>query len=203
MLAVAMVQRAEPGVPADNGGGAPSHESLRAQDPMAFRAFVVQHQRQVFALLSRMTGRGAHVDDLAQETFLRAYRALPRFDPEGTAKLSTWLLTIATNLALDERKKKRLPTADLELAEQRPSNASPEADHARQELRIALERAARALPDDQCAALVLAEFHGLSLQEVSAVLGAPEATIKTRLFRAREKMRAALAPFHHSSRSTP
>jgi RNA polymerase sigma-70 factor (ECF subfamily) len=59
------------------------------------------------------------------------------------------------------------------------------------------------LPDDQCAALVLAEFHGLSLHEVSVVLGAPEATIKTRLFRAREKMRAALAPFHHSSRSTP
>jgi RNA polymerase sigma-70 factor (ECF subfamily) len=198
MLALAMDPRAEP-----SPTPGLSVESLRAQDPMAFRAFVVQHQRQVFALLSRMTGRGPHVDDLAQEVFLRAYRALPNFDPAGPAKLSTWLLTIATHLALDERKKKRLPLADIALAEQQPGGASPDAEHARGELRIALERAARELPDDQCAAMVLAEFHGLSLKEVAAVLGAPEATIKTRVFRAREKMRHALTAFHEPSRSTP
>src|SRR3954453_14488095 len=80
----------------------------RAQDPMAFRAFVVRYERMVFALLSRMLGHGPEVEDLAQETFVRAYRAFPDFDLTGAAKPSTWLLTIATRLALDARKKRKL-----------------------------------------------------------------------------------------------
>src|SRR3954469_22929527 len=80
----------------------------RAQDPMAFRAFVVRYERMVFALLSRMLGHGSEVEDLAQETFVRAFRAFPDFDPNGPAKASTWLLTIATRLALDSRKKKHV-----------------------------------------------------------------------------------------------
>src|SRR4051812_6236689 len=83
-------------------------ERCRQQDPMAFRAFVVRHERMVFALLSRMLGHGAEVEDLAQETFVRAFRAFPSFDPMGPAKVSTWLLTIAVRLALDSRKKRRL-----------------------------------------------------------------------------------------------
>jgi RNA polymerase sigma-70 factor (ECF subfamily) len=78
-------------------------DRARASDPIAMRAFVVRYQRQVFALLSRVMGPGTHVEDLAQETFLRAFRALPAFDPDGPARVSTWLLTIATRLALDER----------------------------------------------------------------------------------------------------
>src|SRR6187551_3553023 len=85
----------------------------RAQDPMAFRAFVVRYERMVFALLSRMLGHGPEVEDLAQETVVRAYRAFPAFDPAGAAKPSTWLLTIATRLALDARKKKRLEQTEL------------------------------------------------------------------------------------------
>src|SRR5262245_52508694 len=73
----------------------------RERDPAALRAFVERYQRPVFALLSRMLGRVPEVEDLAQETFLRAFRALPSFDPHGTARPSTWLLTIATRLALD------------------------------------------------------------------------------------------------------
>ena len=76
----------------------------RAQDPVAFRAFVVRYERMVFALLSRMLGQGPEVEDLAQETFVRAYRAFPGFELDGPAKPSTWLLTIATRLALDARK---------------------------------------------------------------------------------------------------
>src|SRR3954468_587929 len=85
----------------------------RAQDPIAFRAFVVRYERMVFALLSRMLGHGPEVEDLAQETFVRAYRAFPEFDLAGPAKPSTWLLTIATRLALDARKKKRLDQTPL------------------------------------------------------------------------------------------
>src|SRR5215212_6900726 len=86
----------------------------RVQDPMAFRAFVVRYERMVFALLSRMLGHGPEVEDLAQEAFVRAYRAFPDFDPKGAAKPSTWLLTIATRLALDARKRKKLEAVGID-----------------------------------------------------------------------------------------
>ncbi len=165
-------------------------ERLCRRDPLAFQAFVVEHQRAVFGLFSRMLGRGPHVQDLAQETFLRAYRALPDFDPNGPAKVGTWLTTIATRLALDERKRRRrLPDSETE----EPSHArTPLHEHETGQLRAAIERAARALPDDQCAVLVLTEVQGLSHAEVAEVLGVPEATVKTRAYRAREKMKEAL-----------
>src|SRR5687767_13133277 len=109
MMAVAMAPSAFPRTREDDRALEPSILArCRAQDPMAFRAFVVRYQRMVFALLSRMLGHGPEVEDLAQETFVRAYRAFPDFDPNGPAKASTWLLTIATRLALDARKKKKL-----------------------------------------------------------------------------------------------
>src|SRR5262245_8249524 len=169
-------------------------ERCRKQDAMAFRAFVVRYERPVFALLSRMMGHGAHVEDLAQETFLRAFRALPTFEPRESAKPSTWLLTIATRLALDAKKKRDLPLAPTSDASEAAHGDTPEKDATRKQLGAAIARAADGLPDDQRAAFVLAEFHGLSLAEIGDALGVPEATAKTRLFRAREKMRAALAP---------
>ncbi|MDB4942229.1 MAG: polymerase sigma factor RpoE [Labilithrix sp.] len=163
-----------------------------AQDPMAFRAFVVRYERMVFALLSRMLGRGPEVEDLAQETFVRAYRAFPGFDLQGAAKPSTWLLTIATRLALDARKKRRLDVASDEEAEGASTGSTPELSLQRRELGRAIAEAADLLPDDQRAALVLAELHGLPIAEIAEVLGIPENTAKTRLFRAREKMRESL-----------
>lgn len=165
----------------------------RGQDPMAFRAFVVRYERMVFALLSRMLGRGSEIEDLAQETFVRAYRAFPKFDPDGPAQVSTWLLTIATRLALDVRKKKRLEVAPIDESTDAAGTSTPELALERRELGRALADAAAALPDDQRAALVLAEYHGLSILEIAQALGVPENTAKTRLFRAREKMRASLA----------
>jgi len=163
-----------------------------AQDPMAFRAFVVRYERMVFALLSRMLGRGAEVEDLAQETFVRAYRAFPGFDPNGAAKPSTWLLTIATRLALDARKKRKLDSRSLGDAEAASTGSTPELSLERRQLGRAIAEAADLLPDDQRAALVLAEIHGLSILEIAGVLEIPENTAKTRLFRAREKMRESL-----------
>jgi RNA polymerase sigma-70 factor (ECF subfamily) len=171
-------------------------ERCRAQDPMAFRAFVVRYERMVFALLSRMLGHGPEVEDLAQETFVRAYRAFPEFDLSGPAKPSTWLLTIATRLALDARKKKKLDQTSLddddEHAQRARTGSTPEIALERRQLGQAISAAAARLPDDQCAALVLAELHGLSIAEIATALDVPENTAKTRLFRAREKMREAL-----------
>jgi RNA polymerase sigma-70 factor (ECF subfamily) len=164
----------------------------RAQDRAAFRAFVVRYQGAVFACLSRMLGRGPHVEDLAQEVFLRAFRAMPSFDLDAAAKPSTWLLTIATRAALDVRKRRVVPIRPMDDGAQVPGAGTPESSLSRAELARAIERAADTLPDDQRAALVLAEYHGLSIAEIARAMEVPEATVKTRLFRAREKMRAAL-----------
>jgi RNA polymerase sigma-70 factor (ECF subfamily) len=165
-----------------------------AGDAMATRAFVVRYERPVFALLSRVLGPGPHVEDLAQETFLKALRALPAFDPDGAAKPSTWLLTIATRLALDARKKRRIPTTPLDDAMPVADTATPETERARKELGRAIARAAAALSEDMRAAFVLADVHGFTMAEIAEALSIPENTAKTRVFRARQHMREALAP---------
>ncbi len=167
-------------------------ERCKAQDSMAFRAFVVRYERAVFALLSRLLGRGPHVEDLAQEAFLRAFRAFPRFDVAREARPSTWLLTIATRLAIDAKRSRTITPQPLEAAERVAGTSTPETERARRELGLAIERAAGELSDDQRAVFVLAEFHDLSHAEIARAVGVAEATVKTRLFRAREHMRASL-----------
>lgn len=164
----------------------------QAGEPAALRAFVERHQRPVFALLSRILGQHAEVEDLAQETFLRAIRALPTFDPAGPARLSTWLLTIATRLALDVcRKRAKEPRALF--AEEAVSAATPEHEAQRSQLRSAIALAIDELPGEQRAAFALAEFHGFGIEDIAAALQIPAGTVKTRLFRAREKLSRALA----------
>ncbi len=163
----------------------------RAQDPTAFQAFVVRYERLVFAVLSQMLGRGPHVEDLAQEAFLRAYLAFPRFDVDGGSP-SRWILTIATRLALNSlhaRKHRGEPDAS---ASEVVDGATPETERHRRELGRAIEHAIAQLSDEQRAVFVLAELHDLTLAEIGAALGIPENTVKTRLFRAREQLRARL-----------
>jgi len=167
----------------------------RERDPAALQAFVERYQRPVFALLSRMLGQVPEVEDLAQETFLRAFRSLPSFDLQGAARPSTWLLTIATRLALDvyrrQSRTRTLGRVEAELV----SPASPEQKLEQSELRRAIARAVEALPIDQRAAFVLSEFHALSIADIARALDTPESTVKTRLFRARAKLSQALANY--------
>src|SRR5262249_59549700 len=98
--------------PAATARGELDAETLLAAqrgDRAALERFVRHYQAPVFAFLSRLTGRGPHVEDLAQEVFLRAYRALPRFELRADVRISTWLLGIAFRLVQDERKRRRLP----------------------------------------------------------------------------------------------
>lgn len=193
MMALAMTPR---GAPLVDDLERPLLERARARDPVALRAFVIRHQGKVFALLSRVLGPGPHVEDLAQETFLRAFRALPDFDPDGPARVTTWLLTIATRLALDDKRKRRFPTAPLEAADLVPgprSPATPEKESARRQLGDAIAAAAAELSEDMRAAFVLADVHGFTMGEIAAALGIPENTAKTRVFRARQHMRERLA----------
>jgi RNA polymerase sigma-70 factor (ECF subfamily) len=162
-----------------------------AGDPVALRSFVLQNQGAVFAFLSRTLGRGPHVEDLAQEVFLRAVRALPRFDRNGRATPRTWLLTIASRLVIDYRRKRRLPVQTMDHFEV-PATGTPETEARRAEIGRALSHAAAQLSDDHRDVFVLAEFHGLDMREIATVLGIREATVKTRLFRARERLRTLL-----------
>jgi len=163
-----------------------------AGDPAAVRRFIVRYEDLVFAFLSRTLGRGAHIEDLAQEVFIRACRALPSFDPRGKARVSTWLLTIASRLAIDARRKRHLPTSPLDAETFAAAGATPETERRRLEIGHALEAAARRLSDDHRDVFVLAEFHGLEMQEIASVLGIRESTAKTRLFRARAHLRTLL-----------
>jgi RNA polymerase sigma-70 factor (ECF subfamily) len=170
-----------------------------AGDPEAFRAFVQRYEVAVFALVSRLIGRGPHVEDLAQETFLRAFRAFPQFDLTGAARVSTWLLTIGTHVARDHWRRGARASAharDLAVAA-RAERAVPSPEHAavRRQLADAIQAAAAELPDEQRAAFVLSEFHDFSSAEIAAALGIPENTVKTRIFRARQKLAAALSAY--------
>jgi len=179
-------------VPAEAELAAATLQGCRAGDPAALRVFVTRYEHMVFAFLSRAVGSGPHVEDMAQEVFLRACRALATFDASGQARLSTWILTIARRLVVDARRKRLLPVADVDADQVVAAGDTPETERRRHEIASAIERAAVELPGDQRDAFVLTEFHGLDTRELATVLGISEATAKTRLFRARERLRALL-----------
>ncbi len=170
----------------------------RAQrgEPDACRAMVERYQRPVFALLARMLGtRGkGSVEDLAQETFLRAFHSLKSFDLTGAARLSTWLLTIASRLAIDELRRQGPPAEPID--DQLPDDQALNA-FSRPALQRALVKAVGQLPPEQRAAFLLREAHGLSYDEISLALGLALGTVRSRLSRAKAALRAASAHSQH------
>lgn len=164
----------------------------QAGDRAALRQLVRRHQRPVGALLRRMlgpVGLDALTEDLAQETFLRAFRALARFDPTGPASFSTWLLRIASRLAINELARKRptlAPTDTLDAAQ------TPESEHRRKRIGQAIANAVAELPPPFRAAFILREYHGLDYTEISEMLDLELGTVKSRLSRARRLLRERL-----------
>jgi RNA polymerase sigma-70 factor (ECF subfamily) len=170
---------------------------VRAQrgDAAAFRALVVQYQRPVFALLGRMLARSPQppIEDLAQETFLRVFRALPNFSTAGSAKLSTWILTITTRLALDHLRRYSPQTTPIEEAFELASDDRAEHLMERRALGQTLERAVAGLSPVYRAVFLLRECHDLSYEEIAQVVGCDIGTVKSRLLRARAALRSALS----------
>ncbi|HEU0033280.1 MAG TPA: RNA polymerase sigma factor [Kofleriaceae bacterium] len=166
-------------------------------DQTAARAFFDHYHRLVHAYLWRMLTPYATrplVEDLVQDTFLRAFAALPRFVPDGEARVSTWLLTIATRVALNElRRKQRKPdaTVDVDLVALPGGKRPDDAAHARAVGRL-VARAVGELPDAYRAVFVLREYHDRTLDEIAAALEVPVGTVQSRLSRARAALREAL-----------
>ena len=171
---------------------APTLEGCRRGDPAALRVFIARTQHEVFAFLSRTLGPGHPIEELAQEVFFRACRALPRFDGGGVARLSTWVLAIAHHVPIDHLRRRRVAAGPMMSDADAVEPGTPETELRRIEIWRAVERAARTPPSDHRAVLVLAEYHGLDTKQIASVLGIREITARTRLFRARSRMRIAL-----------
>lgn len=172
----------------------------RAGDRQAFSLLVRRHQDRVFRFILRMSGIRDEAMDLTQETFLKAYRALPGWRPE--ARFGTWLFQIAHNATLDVlRRRQRISFVSLEagLPDEEtldPHDGKPlpeEQLHGKQRIGL-LERALRELPLEQREVLLLRELEDMSYAEIAATLGINEGTVKSRLARARV---AALAHYRH------
>lgn len=163
----------------------------QAGNRAALGRFVEHYQDAVYAFLSRsLTTRRHRLDDLAQEVFLRALRALPRFE-QRDARILTWLLQIAVRLLQDEGRRRSEVCGVLCDDEPAHSPDPMQCAEAREELTI-VERAATCLPEEQRVALVLQEFHGLTHAEIASATGTTVATVKTRVHRARTYLAEAL-----------
>jgi RNA polymerase sigma-70 factor (ECF subfamily) len=173
----------------------------RAQrgEARACRAFVERYQTPVFALLSRLVGRDRCElsEDLAQETFLSAFRTLAQFSPLGPARLSTWILTIAARRAIDELRRHRLVTESEISATGVAASVCADESSRQQALATAIAVAVEELRPETRAAFLLREYHGLEYAEIARALGVELGTVKSRVSRARDRVRLAAREVRH------
>src|SRR5688572_4394130 len=170
----------------------------RGGDVDSFNQLVLRWERPIYALAYRVIGREEDARDVAQETFLRAFRALPGF--KGQAKFSSWLYRIALNLCRDwMRRQRRAPVMQMpegvdpvELAAETEPAESIEDLVARRELSAIVEEAMTILPEEQRTAIILKEYHGLTFQEIADLQGVPLSTVKTRLYQGLSVLRRHL-----------
>jgi len=185
-------------------GGDAFLKRLQAGDPLAFAQFVEENQSQVYNLALRMLSDPHEAEDVLQETFLNAYRALPGF--EGRSSLSTWLYRIASNASLMRlRKKKPDPISVdepliLDAGDSVPrqlvdwSNL-PEEELLSNESRQVMDEAISELPEPLRIVFILRDLEGLSTAETGDVLGLSEGAVKTRLHRARLWLRERMSTY--------
>jgi len=177
-------------------------ELTRRGDPDAFRVLVDRHSRAVYRLAWRMTANSHEAEDIVQETFLRAYKQLKRFD--GRAAFSTWVHRIAVNCSLDlirTRKRRQHESGDDGILPNVPSSdPSPERSVQSAQIRELLDRAMRELSDMERCAFTLRHHDGLGIEEISRALGVQPNAAKHSIFRALKKLRRILEPAFNSAK---
>lgn len=185
---------------------APLVERVKQGDVKAFEMLVVKYQRRIERLIGRMVRDVDMVPDIAQETFIRAYRALPKF--RGDSAFYTWLYRIAVNTAkkaLGELKRDLLVTEssrasrDDEDETSRTENElttgeTPESLLQSKEIAMTVNSAIEALSEDLRQAITLREIEGLSYEEIAELMNCPIGTVRSRIFRAREAIALRLRP---------
>lgn len=179
-------------------------QAAQRGDEAASRQIVEALHRPILATIFRFLGPRwrRDVEDLAQEVFLKVFRALDRFDPER-AKFTTWVYTFVRNHCYDVLKKRRLPTSSLDAQpDDRPRRDIPDRrelqpTHGAEntELGRVIGEALATLGEDQRMVFVLREYEDLDYREIALITGVSEGTVKSRLFRAKESLRNQLAPY--------
>lgn len=181
-----------------------SLDLLRAGNRAEFARLVTQYSPQIYRLALKMLGSAEDAEDVLQETFIQAFKALPNF--EGRSSLSTWLYRIATNQSL-MRLRKHQPiqvSVDEEIetddGDSMPRElfdwcCLPEVDFLSAETQAVLNAAVKTLPDTLRSTFLLRDIEGLSVQETADVLGINPGAVKTRLLRARLKLREHLSVY--------
>ncbi|CAM5200079.1 RNA polymerase sigma factor RpoE [Oligella ureolytica] len=175
----------------------------QAGEKRAFELLVTKYQRRILRLLGRILHNQSDVEDIAQETFLKAYRALPKFRNESA--FYTWLYRIAVNTARNHISSKhnqvfvsdQIESRDGEtfsLLDNLTDGETPETHMHNRELIEALQAALDELPEQLRQAIVLRELEGLSYEEISTAMDCPVGTVRSRIFRAREAISERLKP---------
>ncbi len=170
-------------------------------DPDAFRHLVERYQGEVYGLTLRILGRPEDAEDVTQETFLRAFRALGRYDP--TRPFGAWLHTIASRLCIDHHRRNRAKFISLTQPEEGTSGEErtieltdpadrPDEEVEKSELARRLDALVQQLPPDSRAAILLRHQQDLPYEEIARVLGVPIGTIKARIHRARIMLKQKL-----------
>lgn len=177
---------------------------LRVQqgDKRAFDVLVLKYQFKIVKLISRYVHDPSEAMDVAQEAFIKAYRALPSF--RGESAFYTWLYRIAINTAKNYlvAQGRRPPGSDIDAAEAEQFDGAtllkehdtPERLLLRDEIEATVFRAIESLPDDLRTAITLREIEGLSYEEIAQAMGCPIGTVRSRIFRARESIDNKLRP---------
>ena len=175
---------------------------VQAGDKNAFDLLVSRYEHRIIKLVGRFVNDSAEVHDVAQEAFIKAYRALPRF--RGDSAFYTWLYRIAVNSAKNYlvAKGRRPPRSDVDVTDgvvdetgfELADIATPEALSVTAELKEAIDSAFSELPEDLRTTLALCEFEGMSYEQIAVVVDCPIGTVRSRIFRARKALEVKLAP---------
>jgi RNA polymerase sigma-70 factor, ECF subfamily len=190
-------------------------ERAQAGDKRAFDLLVLKYQRKVQRLVARFVRDSGEVDDVTQEAFIKAYRALPTF--RGDAAFYTWIYRIAINCAknyLASPGRRIVPMSFLESDDDEDGGtesferntglqdaSTPDAEYASKQIAETVNRAMAALPEDLRTAVTLREIEGLSYEEIAEAMDCPIGTVRSRIFRAREAIATELRPLLGTSES--
>lgn len=177
-------------------------ERVQKGDKKAFDLLINKYQHRIISLVARYVSDQTEALDVAQEAFIKAYRAIPRF--RGDSAFYTWLYRIAINTAKNwlVAKKRRPPTSDIDAADAEQydmdsrlkEQGTPENELMREEIRRTVYDTIAELPDDLRTAIILREMDGMSYEEIAVTMDCPIGTVRSRIFRAREAIHEKLKP---------